>query len=284
MAKKLNVSEALGTPTDSTDQKNFSETLEAKVKERTLELHEKNLKLEQTNAELISFSYISSHDLQAPLRKIQMFSTRILETEADTLSKNALNYLERMQQAAHTMQNLIQDLTAYSRTNVKETTFEHVDLNLIIEDVKETLSEELKQKDVTFKLHNICDIKIIPIQFPQVILNLVSNSIKFAKKDQPLVIEITCEEVKGSTTGIPELSAQQDYIHIRVSDNGIGFEPQYNERIFKVFQRLHGSEDYTGTGLGLAIVKRIIEHHDGVIRADGRHNEGAAFDIYLPAH
>lgn len=284
MAKKSHAGEAQGTHTNSTDQKNFSETLEAKVKERTLELYEKNLKLEQTNAELISFSYISSHDLQAPLRKIQMFSTRILETEAESLSENALDYLERMQQAAHRMQILLQDLTAYSRTNVKATTFETTDLNLIIEDVKVTLSEELEQKEVTFKLNNVCDIKIMPLQFTQVILNLVSNSIKFAKEDQLLVIEIECEEVKGRTTGIPELSSQQDYIHIRVSDNGIGFEPQYNERIFEVYQRLHSREEYTGTGMGLAIVKRILENHEGAIRAKGTLNEGATFDIYIPAH
>lgn len=275
---------AIGANTDITDQKYFKEALETKVKERTLELYEKILKLEQTNAELISFSNISSHDLQEPLRKILIFSARILETEADTLSKNALNYLERMQQSAHRMQNLLQDLTAYSRTNVKATKFETTDLNLIIEDVKITLSEELEQKDVTFNLKNICALKIIPLQFTQAILNLLSNSIKFAKDDQPLVIDIACEEVKGSASGIPQLASQQVYTHIRITDNGIGFEPQYNTRIFEVFQRLHGREEYSGTGMGLAIVKRVIENHDGLILANGKQNAGATFDIYIPAH
>ena len=234
------------------------------------------------NKELQSFVYISSHDLQEPLRKIQTFSSRIVETEYATLSETAKKYFTRMQRSAFRMQNLIQDLIAYSRTNVQEINYDIVDLNEVLEEVQETLSEELEENDVSFTLLNICEVKIIPVQFKQVLHNLISNSIKFAKTDHPILIEIDCETVDGNTTGIEALANNKKYCHIRYTDNGIGFEPEYNEKIFEVFQRLHSKDAYTGTGIGLAIVKRIIDNHEGIIRANGKLNEGAMFDIYIP--
>lgn len=273
----------VGSSTDIQEQKMFTSQLEHMVQRRTNELEQKNIDLEKMNKELQSFVYISSHDLQEPLRKIQTFSSRILETEYTTLSSTAKKHFDRMQKSAYRMQNLIQDLIAYSRTSVQEINYETIDLNEVIEDVKETLSEELEQNDVTFNLHNICEVKIIPVQFTQVLHNLISNSIKFTKADHPIVIEMNCEILKGHKTGIKALANDKDYCHIRYSDNGIGFEAVYNEKIFEVFQRLHSKDDYTGTGIGLAIVKRIIENHEGYIRANGRLNEGATFDIFIPA-
>ncbi|MDN3493714.1 PAS domain S-box protein [Winogradskyella bathintestinalis] len=272
----------VGSSTDIQEQKVFTSKLENMVKTRTKELENKNVDLEKMNKELQSFVYISSHDLQEPLRKIQTFASRIKEKELDKLSDNAKSYFSRMQTSAHRMQTLIQDLIAYSRTNVQESTFEIYNLEDIIEDTKETLSEELMQKDVTFELENICDVRIIPVQFQQVILNLVSNSIKFSKLDTPTTIKISCEILKGKETGIASLKKKTTYCHIRFSDNGIGFEQQYHEKIFEVFQRLHSKEEYTGTGIGLAIVKRIIENHEGYIAARSEFNKGAIFDIYLP--
>lgn len=274
----------VGTSTDIQEQKMFTTELENQVQQRTNELQQKNMDLENMNKELQSFVYISSHDLQEPLRKIQTFASRILDTEYDTLSENAKKHFGRMQQSAHRMQNLIQDLVAYSRTNVKDITFEIVDLQEIIEDVKETLSEELEQNDVSFILNNICEVKIIPVQFTQVILNLVTNSIKFSKVGEPNEINIDCEIIEGKKTGITILSGKKQFCHIRFADKGIGFEQQYNEKIFEVFQRLHSKEEFMGTGIGLAIVKRIIENHDGIILATGGINQGAVFDIYIPAH
>lgn len=273
----------VGSSTDIQEQKMFTSQLENMVQRRTNELEQKNIDLEKMNKELQSFVYISSHDLQEPLRKIQTFSSRILETEYTTLSATAKKHFDRMQKSAFRMQNLIQDLIAYSRTSVQEINYEFIDLNTVIEDVKETLSEELEQNDVTFNLHNICDVKIIPVQFTQVIHNLISNSIKFAKADHPIVIEMDCEIIEGTKTGIKALANDKHYCHISYTDNGIGFETIYNEKIFEVFQRLHSKDDYTGTGIGLAIVKRIIENHEGYIRANGRLNEGATFDIFIPA-
>lgn len=272
----------VGSSTDIQEQKTFTTELENMVKLRTNELEQKNLDLEDMNKELQSFVYISSHDLQEPLRKIQTFSSRILETEYDNLSDTAKRHFTRMQKSAFRMQTLIQDLIAYSRTNIQEIKFESVDLNDIIEDVKETLSEELEQNNVTLKLHDICDVNIIPVQFKQVLHNLISNSIKFAKSTHPVIIEINCEIVKGKDVAIESLSDETTYCHIRYNDNGIGFETEYNDKIFEVFQRLHSKDDYTGTGIGLAIVKRIIDNHQGVIIAKGSLGEGAAFDIYIP--
>ena len=273
----------VGTSTDIQEHKMFTTELENMVQMRTNELEQKNIDLQDMNKELQSFVYISSHDLQEPLRKIQTFSSRILETEYASLSETAKKHFSRMQKSAFRMQNLIQDLIAYSRTNVMETKFEILDLREIIEDVKETLSEELEQTNVTFNLKKICDVKVIPVQFKQIIHNLISNSIKFAKADQPLVIDIACEILEGQGIGLDSLSADKHYCHIRFSDNGIGFEPQYSEKIFEVFQRLHSKDEYSGTGIGLAIVKRIVENHEGVILAKSYLNEGAIFDIYIPA-
>ncbi|WP_179353736.1 PAS domain S-box protein [Winogradskyella vidalii] len=272
----------VGSSTDIQEQKVFTAKLENMVKRRTTELENKNLDLEKMNKELQSFVYISSHDLQEPLRKIQTFASRIKEKELDRLSDSAKNYFSRMQTSAFRMQNLIQDLIAYSRTNVQENTFEIYNLQDIIDDTKETLSEELEAKEVIFELENICDVRIITIQFQQVILNLVSNSIKFTKEGTTPVIKISCDILKGKKTGIPALKNNRTYCHIRFSDNGIGFEQEYNEKIFEVFQRLHSKEDYSGTGIGLAIVKRIIENHEGYIVATSEFGKGATFDIYLP--
>ncbi|MDO7174011.1 PAS domain S-box protein [Mariniflexile sp. AS56] len=272
----------VGSSTDIQEEKMFTNKLENMVQQRTNELQQKNMDLERMNKELQSFVYISSHDLQEPLRKIQIFASRILETEYATLSENAQKHFTRMQKSANRMQNLIQDLIAYSRTNAQDIKFEIVDLHEIIEDTKETLSEELEQKDITFILNNICEVRIIPVQFQQVILNLVSNSIKFAKENHPVLIKIDCEIIEGNTTDIDALVDEKQYCHIRFSDNGIGFEQQYNNKIFEVFQRLHTKEEYTGTGIGLAIVKRIVENHDGIILAHSEIGEGATFNIYIP--
>ncbi|MBA6152037.1 PAS domain-containing sensor histidine kinase [Gelidibacter maritimus] len=272
----------VGSSTDIQEQKMFTTELENMVQLRTNELEKKNLDLEKINKELQSFVYISSHDLQEPLRKIQTFSSRIFETEYDILSDRAKKHFNRMQKSAYRMQNLIQDLISYSRTNVQESNFESVDLSEVIEELKETLSEELEEHQVTIKLNNICAIEVIPVQFKQIMHNLISNSIKFAKAELPVVIEINCEKVEAKSLDIALPSDHAHFYHISYTDNGIGFEPEYNQKIFEVFQRLHSKDEYSGTGIGLAIVKRIIENHEGIIHANGKLNQGAKFDIYLP--
>jgi light-regulated signal transduction histidine kinase (bacteriophytochrome) len=220
--------------------------------------------------------------LQEPLRKIQTFASQILEKEFENLSNNGKDKFQRMQNAAQRMQTLINDLLSYSRTNVQERVFEKTDLSKIVDEVKEDLKEEIEQKNATIENCENCEANIIPFQFRQLLYNLVSNSLKFSNPEMPIIIKISSEIVKGAALENKKLEKDADYCHIKVSDNGIGFEQQYSSKIFEVFQRLHGKLDYTGTGIGLAIVKKIVDNHNGIITATGEKNKGATFDIYIP--
>ena len=272
----------VGTSTDIQDQKIFTYELEKEVHQRTLELKQKNEDLEKMNKELEAFAYISSHDLQEPLRKIQTFSSRILEKEYANLSDSGKDNFQRMENASKRMQTLINDLLTYSRTKTTEKKFEKTDLNKIVEAVKEDLKEELLQKKAIIMSDDLCEINIIPFQFRQLLYNLISNSLKFSNKKDPPIIKIKSEIVNGVNLHVEKISKELSYCHISVADNGIGFEPQYSEKIFEVFQRLHGTGEYKGTGIGLAIVKTIVENHQGIIIAKGEVNMGSTFDMYIP--
>jgi PAS domain S-box-containing protein len=270
--------------------------LEEKVKKRTIQLSEaneellmKNDELGKMNKELESFAYISSHDLQEPLRKIQTFSARILKKESQNLSDDGKDYFERMQNAAKRMQALIDDLLAYSRTNTTERKFEKTDLNQIVQDVKKELREVIEEKQAVIETHEMCEVDIIPFQLHQLLHNLFSNALKFSKAGTPPRIFVksaigTGSELQNVNPEVPagKLLPQEIYCHISVTDNGIGFEPEYKDKIFEIFQRLHAKEVFPGTGIGLAIVKKIVENHNGFIMATSRLGQGATFDIYLP--
>ncbi|MCL6261039.1 PAS domain S-box protein [Aquiflexum sp. TKW24L] len=281
--KENHIIKWVGAFTETHAEKLFTKELEAKVKERTEELEQFNLELERKNKELQTFAYISSHDLQEPLRKIQTFASRIIHKEYDTLSENGKDNFKRMQDAAHRMQTLIQDLLAYSRTNTKDRNFEKIDLNTFIFEIKEDLSEELKDLKAIIETSDLGYANVIPVQFRQLLQNLISNSLKFSIPDNPPHIKIKSEIATGLKLNTGKLSPQKMYCHISVEDNGIGFEPKYSEKIFEVFQRLHGRNEYKGTGIGLSIVKKIVENHEGIIIAHGQPNKGATFDIYIPA-
>ncbi|MCI9844587.1 PAS domain S-box protein [Flavobacterium pectinovorum] len=255
-----------------------------KLKQNALELEQKNAELEQMNKELQSFAYISSHDLQEPLRKIQTFATQIIEKESDNLSDVGKDKFQRMQNAAKRMQTLINDLLSYSRTNIQERVFEKTDLSKIIDEVKEDLKEELEQHGGVIEKNRTWPIDVIPFQFRQLLYNLISNSLKFSKPGTPPVIKIDSEIIKGATLNDKKANKSSNYCHISISDNGIGFDQQYSAKIFEVFQRLHGKLEYTGTGIGLAIVKKIVENHNGFITASGEQDKGAIFDIYIPVN
>ncbi len=256
---------------------------EDRLKKSAAELEQKNIVLEKINKELQSFAYISSHDLQEPLRKIQTFAGRLLDTEYSNLTENGKDQFKRMQHAAERMQTLIDDLLTYSRTNSAERKYEKTDLNKIVEQVKAELKEELQQKYATIEAINLCEINIIPFQFRQLLHNLISNALKFSKPEQPPQIKIESKIVRGTEFKNNQLSDKMWYCQISISDNGIGFEQHYSEKIFELFQRLHGRMEYHGTGIGLAIVKKIVENHNGIITATSELNKGATFDIYIPA-
>ncbi len=179
-----------------------------------------------------------------------------------------------MQLAAGRMQQLIDDLLAFSRINTTELKFEKTELNIIIEEVKTELKDTIQEKHATIEATELCPANIIAFQFRQLMYNLISNALKFSNPDIPSHIIIKSRIVKGSKLNNEKLSPEKNYCHITVKDNGIGFEPHFSERIFEVFQKLHSKEVYGGTGIGLAIVKKIVENHNGIIIATSELNKG----------
>jgi len=235
------------------------------------------------NKELESFNYISSHDLQEPLRKIQTFSTRLIADESQNLSDKGKEYVLRIEDAANRMRTLIVDLLAYSRTTTSDRKFETTSLTPIMEAVKNDFKEIITAKQATIELGEMCDAHIIPFQFHQLLHNLIGNALKFSNPDRPPHIIINSRNIKGSKVKDQKLLSEKEYCHITVTDNGIGFAPQYKDHIFEIFKRLHDKEKISGTGIGLTIAKKIVENHNGVIIATGELNKGASFDIYIPS-
>ncbi|RZJ50198.1 MAG: GAF domain-containing protein [Flavobacterium sp.] len=244
-------------------------------------LIEKNISLEKMNSELEAFNYISSHDLQEPLRKIQTFTGIIEKEEIENLSEKGKHAFAKIRVSAMRMQNLISDLLTYSKTKFDDRKFELKDLNVIANDVIEDLAEEVKNKNIHFQIENLGFLNVIEFQFRQLLYNLLSNSVKFSDPDKEPTITIISKVIKGSDETDIKLDQNIFYYNLTVSDNGIGFDPIYSDRIFGLFQALH-TKPVKSTGIGLTIVKRIVENHKGFIKAKGILNEGAAFNIFIP--
>jgi PAS domain S-box-containing protein len=238
--------------------------------------------LSNANKELEAFAHIASHDLQEPLRKIQTFIDRVVTNDNQNLSDKGKVYLEWVQDAAVRMRVLVQDLLSFSQVSAGARKFENVDLTLIVDEVIAELDDIIKEKGATIEIIETCSVNVIVFQFRQLLINLISNSVKFSNPSRPPVIQIAGRIVKG-TALTKHLSNDITYCHLTFIDNGIGFEPQFKERIFEVFQRLHGKEVYAGTGIGLAIVKKIVDNHHGFINASSELGKGATFEIFIPA-
>lgn len=270
-------------------QKEQNEELEKTVKHRTEELQgvneellEKNISLSRMNKEQESFNYVSSHDLQEPLRKIQTFISLLSGKETGNLSETGRDYFQRITNAASRMQTLISDLLSYSRAKTVGEKVKKTELVNIVENVIVQMKELIDEQHVDINLGALCSADIIPFQFEQLFSNLISNSIKFRKPERLLKIEIRSEVVEGRKLNNELLLKYKEYCHVTYEDNGIGFEPTFNTKVFELFQRLHGKDEFPGTGIGLSIVKKIVENHEGVITASGVLNEGVKFDIYIP--
>lgn len=256
--------------------------VENKIKMHALQLEEKNKELENMNAELKSFAYVSSHDLQEPLRKIQTFASLVIDKEKDQLSERGNDYLRRMQNAAGRMQALIEDLLTYSRANSSERVFNRSDLRALVTEGISDLKDTILAKGAIIDIGAMCMADVIVFQFRQLVQNVVGNALKFAKPGIAPHIRIDASVLEAADAAIPLPDPRRTYCHISFSDNGIGFDPVYKTRIFEVFQRLHGKDEYPGTGIGLAIVKKIVDNHEGVIIASSEQGTGTTFDIYIP--
>ena len=241
-----------------------------------------NLELERNNKELSAFNYAASHDLQEPLRKIQTFISRLEEKEADKFSDSGHQYLERIKSASSRMRLLIDDLLQFSRTNKPDKKFVVADLNELLENAKQDVAITILEKKAQITSDTLPKAAVIAFQIQQLFLNLLSNSLKYSKTDKVPIIQINYSKVMAKEEPHLIKASKSDYHKITFTDNGIGFDQKYAEKIFDLFNRLHNKQDYSGTGIGLSICKKIIENHRGFIFAKGEINVGSVFTVYLP--
>ena len=269
----------------------LSDGFEAKVLERTTDLLNANTELESSikklyvaNVKLQEYAYVASHDLQEPLRKILMFVSKLLGME-ENISDEALVLLEKISKSSTRMNTLIKDLLAYSYLNNPEKQFVKTDLNKIVENILVDFELLIEEQKIEVKHHKLPFINAIPLQMNQLFYNLISNALKFCKNDNS-ICKIEISSRKLTLAQIKKFSALDQslgYYEIIIKDNGIGFDKQFENKIFTMFQRLHNNEVYTGTGIGLSIGKKIVENHNGIIFSKAKENVGAAFHVILPA-
>jgi signal transduction histidine kinase len=269
-----------GVTQDITEQKSFSEEMKRLVTERTMELQKANEALEKSNVDLQQFAHVTSHDLQEPLRKIQVFAGRLMGK--GELFGEALLYLEKISSSSERMRGLIHDLLEYSSLSKTNSQFRLVDLDEVLQCVKSDFELLIDQKKVIIHADKLETIEAVPLQINQLFYYLLGNALKFSKKNTIPVINIKAGRVSDEKKKELQLRDNIDYYEIVFSDNGIGFDQEYAHNIFTVFQRLNNRSEYGGYGIGLAVCSKVAANHHGLIYADGVANEGATFTIILP--
>ena len=260
----------------------FDDITERKLDEEKLKLYA--AKLEASNRELQDFAYVASHDLQEPLRKVQAFGDRLKSKYSGALPDEGRDYLARMQNAASRMSVLIHDLLTFSRVATKAQPFVPIDLATITREVLSDLEVRIEQTGGHVELGELPTIDADPVQMRQLMQNLIGNALKFHRADEVPIIKISSELIKskGAHANGNGHKSGDELCQIKVEDNGIGFEEKYLERIFTVFQRLHGRTEYEGSGVGLAVCRKIVERHHGTITAHSAPDQGATFVITVP--
>ena len=238
--------------------------------------------LERSNKELQDFASVASHDLQEPLRKIQAFADRLRAKCGPQIGEQGLDYIERIQSAANRMQTLIQDLLTLSRVSSKAQPFVELDLTQIVKDVLSDLEVRIEQTGAIIEVGCLQKIEADPLQMRQLFQNLLSNALKFHKPGQPPEITVSSKILQVQDHQLPGASPGDEICQIMIKDNGIGFEEQFAEQIFALFQRLHSREEYEGTGIGLAVCRKIAHRHGGSIVAKSARDQGATFIVTLP--
>lgn len=229
-----------------------------------------NAELEQSNAELDRFASIASHDLREPLRKVQMFSERVIHHEGPNLSPRGRDYLERMDAAARRMQALIDGLLEYARASTHTHPVEELDLDALAQDVVEDLDALRRESGGDVVLEPLPRLVADPLRMRQLLQNLIANGLRFRREDVPSVVRVSGSVVDDETA------------EIVVADNGIGFDAHHADRVFELFERLHPRGAYPGTGMGLALCRRIVEAHGGTITVASAPGEGSTFTVRLP--
>ncbi|SEJ61405.1 PAS domain S-box-containing protein [Dyadobacter koreensis] len=240
-------------------------------------LESMNAALEISNHDLQQFASVASHDLQEPLRKILIFSGLLKSRHMQELPEESLQYLEKIIASSGRMKTMIIDILTYSGLSVNDNHFEQIELNVVINEVLEDFEILINEKGATFEIGELPVVEVNKGQIRQVFQNLIGNALKFSKPDEPPVIRIEALAGDDNQSGFPS-----SYCRISVSDNGIGFDEKYGDKIFSLFQRLNTKDKYEGSGIGLAITKKILDKHNGIITASSRENIGSEFIVCLP--
>jgi signal transduction histidine kinase len=254
---------------------------EEKVKELNRQLLENIARLESANKDLDLFAFMASHDLQAPLRKIRMFSDRLMASADNTFSKEGKLYLSRIQEVSRRMQDLINDILRFSKISVEKQPFEEVDLNGVVEEAISEMDGLIREKNAVITIDKLPVLSASTVLMGPLFSNLISNSLKYTKKQVSPRVHIRYDESPAGG-GVGGREPEMRYGRIYIEDNGIGFDQKYAEQIFDMFRRLHSNAEYEGTGIGLALCKKIVEMHKGFISAIGKPGEGAMFIVSLP--
>ena len=269
------ISRWVGILTSIHEQKLLSEMLERKVAERTRELLEINRELEISNNELQQFTSVASHDLKEPLRKIQFFGNLLMDNA--NLSDKMATYMDKIIRSSQRMSQLISDLLSFARIS-EEIRFQQADINQIISEILLDLELTIQEKGAVVEVAQLPSLQVVPALMRQMFQNLIANALKFSRPGEAPIIRVWAELVPPAANS----KADPEICRLFVSDNGIGFDEKYKDKIFTLFQRLHAREAYEGTGIGLTIAKKIVEKHNGAIAVESKPGEGTTFMITLP--